>query len=200
MFFGGNSATGGSCFALLRQFSEVNPTYADSLNRASPFGEHPTASSSVSTAKQLSEVEKIEKGAEIGTSGIVCAAIIMLVCVLSIGFRVWLCCVNFSKTGVDVYNRNELFRAVFLPGTELTEVSSSTMRILVRKEDGTMNIAISDTRNDNGNWRMYCPGRGAAIADNDVHAPVAADVAQHQQGDSDDTVPVEPRMLWLRSV
>lgn len=130
--------TGGGCVDLLTKFSVENPTY--SLNgalRVSPFGEHPRSSS----VETLDQVEPIVEGVLVSNVGTVCG--IMLVVVTGAAFLGCLCC--HSRKSLDVYNRDQLIRAISLPSGEGADGKPAAIKIYVRQEqDSAFSIVISD--------------------------------------------------------
>lgn len=131
--------SGGRCFALLRQFSEYNSAYSSNLERASPFGEHPTGGAS--TVTKLSQVENIEAGVKLSITAVVCA--IWLMAVISIGFA-WSLCLR-SSIDMDIYNRDELIRALILDETKARgKTATGVIRMYVKKPcDGNIRIALT---------------------------------------------------------
>ena len=77
----------------------------------------------------------------------------------SIGMM-WLCSAR-SSIGMDVYNRDELIRAVSISGTRDDCTLPSQMRIFVHKDDsGEMKVVINDTRGVHRRWaRILKHGR-----------------------------------------
>lgn len=191
----GKFATGGGCFGLVRLFSEINSKYPTDIQRASPFGEHPTVDSS--TVTKVSQVENIEDGVEIDLTALVCAVWLMALASIGIAWSILL----RSSIGMDVYDRDELIRAVSLPGAT-ADGSPSAMRIFVRKEDtGNMSVVISETgEKQSGCVRFF--GRGAKVAENDNPAPIAGGVAQQDDGagPGDGPIPTGPRTVWLEGI
>ena len=132
--------TGGGSFALLRKFSELHSTYGKiGLDRrASPFGEHPTGEE---PSIQLSRMETIEEGVMLNTTAVLCAVCIMALTLMGIAWSLLL----RSRIGMDIYNRDELIRAVTSPASANVEEHSSKMRIFVQKEEnGNMSAVVVD--------------------------------------------------------
>lgn len=144
--------SGGGCFGVLRKFSETREPIDDEVLRASPFGEHPTGDS-----VQIQELENVEVGLEISMNALVCFVCLMVL--TSIGMM-WLCSAR-SSIGMDVYNRDELIRAVSISGTRDDCTLPSQMRIFVHKDDsGEMKVVINDTRGVHRRWaRILKHGR-----------------------------------------
>ena len=130
--------TGGGCVDLLTKFSVENPTYSlDGALRASPFGEHPRSSS----VETLDQVEPIVAGVLVNDVGTACG--IMLVVVTGAAFLGCLCC--HSRKSLDVYNRDQLIRAISLPSGEGADGKPAAIKIYVRQEqDDAFSIVISD--------------------------------------------------------
>lgn len=132
--------TGGGCVDLLYQFSDSNPVYnSGNRSRASPFGEHPGNSTVV---KNLSNVEPIEEGVSMDTNASICFFWILVISVVGIG---WSFCLR-SRVGMDIYNRDELIRAVSLPDQYGDGNAVVAMRMFVRKdESGTISVVIEES-------------------------------------------------------
>lgn len=132
--------TGGGCVDLMWQFSDRNSGYSETFaTRATPFGEQPGNSTSV---QDLSEVEPIEAGVNVNFYAGVCFMWLLIVSLLGV---VWSECLS-SRTGMDVYDRDELITAVCLSGQ--TEDGStppaSTMRMFVHKDDSGAVMLVVD--------------------------------------------------------
>ncbi|CAM9916330.1 unnamed protein product [Ectocarpus fasciculatus] len=131
-------ANGGGCFDMLTKYSVQNATY--SLNgalRVSPFGEHPRSSS----VESLDQVEPIVAGVLVSDMGTVCGA--MLIVVTGAAFAGCLCC--HSRKALDVYDRDQLIRAISLPSGEGADGKPAAIKIYVRQEqDNAFSIVISD--------------------------------------------------------
>lgn len=65
--------SGGGCFALLRKFSESRNPYSIEVERASPFGEHPSGFHMI----RLQHVEILECGLEVNANALVYLACLM---------------------------------------------------------------------------------------------------------------------------
>lgn len=130
--------TGGGCVDLLAQFSVTNATYElNGANRASPFGEHPRSSS----VERLDQVEPIVAGVLVSELGTVCG--VLLLVVTGVAFAG--CLFSHSRKALDVYDRDELIRAVSLPGGEGSDGKPVALKIYVRQEtDKAFSIVISD--------------------------------------------------------
>lgn len=130
--------SGGGCVDLLMQFSVANTTYdLHGALRVSPFGEHPSSSS----VERLDQVEPIVAGVLVSTVGTVCGA--LLIAVTGAAFIGCICC--HSRSSLDVYNRDELIRAVSLPGGQGEDATPAALKIFVRREsDKAFSIIISD--------------------------------------------------------
>lgn len=131
-------ANGGGCLDMLTKFSLQNATY--SLNgamRVSPFGEHPRSSS----VESLDQVEPIVAGVLVSDMGTVCGAMLMVV--TGAAFAGCLCC--YSRKALDVYDRDQLIRAISLPSGEGADGKPAAIKIYVRQEqDNAFSIIISD--------------------------------------------------------
>lgn len=142
--------SGGGCFGLLRMFSETRQPYEDDLERASPFGEHPTGDT-----VEIQDLETIEAGVEINMNALLCLVWVMALVAVGIA---WSICLK-SSIGLDVYDRDELLRAVSLQGQASKDptVKHSAIRIFVRREDsGNMTVFINDTGGGGeGGWRRF---------------------------------------------
>ncbi|CAN0230440.1 unnamed protein product [Ectocarpus sp. 4 AP-2014] len=131
-------ANGGGCLDMLTKFSVQNATY--SLNgalRVSPFGEHPRSSS----VESLDQVEPIVAGVLVSDMGTVCG--VMLMVVTGAAFAGCLC--FHSRKALDVYDRDQLIRAISLPSGEGADGKPAAIKIYVRQErDNAFSIVISD--------------------------------------------------------
>eukprot|EP00903_Cladosiphon_okamuranus_P017732 g16325.t1 len=129
---------GGGCVDLLTMYSVANATYSlDGAQRVSPFGEHPRSSS----VETLDQVEPIVAGVLVSNVGTVCG--VMLIVVTGAAFSGCLLC--RSRKTLDVYNRDQLIRAISLPSGESADGKPAEMKIYVRQEqDNAFSIVISD--------------------------------------------------------
>lgn len=129
---------GGGCVDLLTKYSVANARYAlNGAQRVSPFGEHPSSSS----VKTLDQVEPIVAGVLVGNVGTVCGVI--LIVVTGFAFVGCLCC--HSRRPLDVYDRDQLIRAISLPNGEGADGEPAAIKIYVRREqDNAFSIVISD--------------------------------------------------------
>lgn len=130
--------TGGGCVDLLTKFSVENAAYSlVGAQRVSPFGEHPSSSS----VETLDMVEPIVAGVLVSNVGTVCG--VMLLVVTGVAFAGCLCC--HSRRSLDVYNRDQLIRAISFPTGEGPDGKPPAMKIYVRQErDNAFSIVISD--------------------------------------------------------
>ena len=184
--------TGGGCFGLLRQYSDRFSSYDKEAVRAFPFGESPGGDSNAN----IQDLETLEYGLKIDTAALLCFACVMLM--TSIGVA-WSCCLR-SSIGMDVYNRDELIRAVSLHRVEPGGASPSDIRIFVRREDaGYMSVVISDTRKANNICARFLQRRGQVV-EHVESSLVAATVDQYNRGFGGADVPVGPRTVWLEGV
>lgn len=141
---------GGGCVDLLTQFSISNRTYTvGGTSRVSPFGEHPNASSVAS----LDQVEPIVAGVLVSNVGVFCGVLIIVVTVTAMvgGF-----CLRSHRT-LDIYDRDELIRAVSLPDGQGVGVNGKpkALKLFVRRSDAKgFSIIISD----DGVYRGGCSG------------------------------------------
>lgn len=155
--------TGGRSFALLRVFSENNPSYYTALeDRASPFGEQPTGERPVRI--RLSSVETIEEGVKLNTTALVCALWLMTLAIVGITSFLLL---RFN-TGVDIYDRDELIRALTLTGSADGAEHPSRMCIFVRKEDaGNVRVVIRDADLHRRNCLQRCRKKNNDVTTNE---------------------------------
>ena len=184
--------TGGACFGLLRQYSSVFPSYTDAAVRALPFGEVPDGDS----IAPIEDNETIDYGLTISAETLLCFVCVMLL--TSVGF-VWSICLR-SSIGMDVYDRDELIRAVSLHGVAPGGTPPSDIRIFVRREDtGNISVVISDT----GEASSACARlfrRGRYVIEDVEPSPVASTVDQYNVGFGGVNVPVGRRTAWLEGV
>lgn len=129
---------GGGCVDLLTKFSVANSTYSlNGAQRVSPFGEHPRSSS----VETLDQVEPIVAGVLVSNVGTVCG--VMLIVVTGAAFVGCLFC--HSRKSLDVYDRDQLIRAISLPSGEGADGKPAAIKIFVRQEqDNAFSIVISD--------------------------------------------------------
>lgn len=146
-----NGATnGGYCVDLLSKFSLTNATYgAASNSRVAPFGERPFASS----VETLDIVEPIVAGVQVNGIGLVCGILLFVVTTLSMIGAVVGCLCWRSHRPLDVYNRDELIRAVSMPSGEGADGKPAALKIYVRREKN--NKAFSIVISDDGVYRGF---------------------------------------------
>lgn len=183
--------SGGACFGLLRKFSQSQKPYGSVADRASPFGEHPAGDS-----VEIQQLEKIEVGLEIGVNALVCFICIMLL--TSIGIA-WSFCLR-SSIGMDVYDRDELIRAVSISGATAGDTSHSEMRIFVRKEDtGDMRVVVNDTGDAQSGCARILRKGGTVVEDTDP-TPTVSNVAPGSDVVGGAVVPVGSRTVVLEGI
>ncbi|CAN0426600.1 unnamed protein product [Pylaiella littoralis] len=142
-------ADGGGCFGTLRAYSERDkdeptPFDFDKFDRASPFGEKPESDG----PEPLDNVEAITYGIKIDEQ-----ALVSIVCLLALSFVgiTWSVYLR-SSIGMDVYDRDQLLRAVSLQAQGLPDDPErhAAMRIYVQREktNGNLNVIISESDGD----------------------------------------------------
>lgn len=181
------------CFELVRMYSEGGDQRDADETRAEPFGEHPT-----NDTVKIEEIETIECGVEIDRKAAVfCASLILLT---AIG-TAWSLCLR-SSIGMDIYDRDELIRAVSMSGVAGGRAGSSSIRIFVRKEDtGNLSVAITDTDDARGGCARVFRLGGTVVEDpSPAPSAAAATVEQYNHGYGGAAVPVGPRTVWLEGV
>ncbi|CAM9582176.1 unnamed protein product, partial [Hapterophycus canaliculatus] len=190
---------GASCFCLLRAYS-MGPNTGKGIDelygelKANPFGENPEAG----TVDSLQDVETIEAGMDVNVLAMISFGCLMVLSFIGISWSLLL----RKKTGMDVYDRDALIRAVSLQGQgsvlDLT-ATNSAIRIFVRKEDnGSMSVVVSDA--SDGGDRSGCTRlvrRGNKVVETTDPTPVVTTVAQYNDGFGGAAVPVGPRTMWL---
>lgn len=183
--------SGGGCFGLLRKFSETREACDDVLFRASPFGEHPTGDT-----VHIQALEHIEVGLQVGLNALICFVCLMVLASISI---MWLSSLRAS-IGMDVYDRDELIRAVAMPRTAAGCKVPSDMRIFVRKEDsGHIRVVINDAScGQSGCARILRKGGGYAT-DADP-TPTVTGVGSGNDGSGHSVVPMQSRTVVLEGV
>lgn len=171
-------ADGAECFWLLRAFSETLEPYEQGRDRASPFGERPTGDT-----VQVQDLENLEAGVEINMDALLCLIWVMALTAFIIA---WSICLRAS-IGLDVYDRDELFRAVSLQGEAASDPTADhpAIHIFVRREDtGCIKVFINDTIGEEEvGWKRFfrrAPRIGAdgapdANVDEDAEAAQADD-------------------------
>lgn len=148
---------GGGCVDLLAQYSVSNSAYTVvGTSRVSPFGEHPNASS----VESLDQVEPIVAGVLVNNLGVFCGVLILAVTVTAMvgGF-----CFR-SRRSLDIYDRDELIRAVSLPDGEGVGVNGKpkALKLFVHRSDAKgFSIIISD----DGVYRGGCSGMAKHVMD-----------------------------------
>lgn len=183
--------SGGACFGLLRKFSESRENYGSVASRAAPFGERPGGDT-----VQIQQLEKVEVGLKINVNALLCFICIMLL--TSIGIA-WSFCLR-SSIGMDVYDRDELIRAISVAGTTASDTSPSDMRIFVHKQDtGDMKVVINDTGcAHNGCARIL--RRGGRVVEDSEPSPVVSGDAPYNGGFGGAVVPMGSRTVVLEGV
>lgn len=140
--------TGGGCFSLLRQYSETNDNYPKNPTRAAPFGERPGSPK----LDSLSEVETIEGGIGLNVNAIICGVWLVVVTLIGVA---WSHCLH-SSIGIDIYNRDELIRAVSVQSPITTGGPVSDIRIFVHKKGtGHLGVVISDSGEKRRSWFQF---------------------------------------------
>lgn len=132
-------ASGQYSFELVRMWSECGHSWGNNRTGARPFGEHHT-----NDFVKIENLETIACGLESNADSLLCLAYLTLLTV--VGLTMSLCL--RSSVGMDVYDRDELFRAVAFSGVNTDNNSSSGIRVFVRKEDtGNVSITVTDRNN-----------------------------------------------------
>lgn len=153
--------SGGGCVDLLTQFSVSNKTYTiGNSTRVSPFGEHPDASS----VESLDQVEPIVGGVLVSNLGVACGLLIMVVTATAMVGGV---CLR-SRRSLDVYDRDEVIRAVSLPDGDAVAANGKpkAVKLFVRRSDANgFSIIISD----DGVYRGGCTGLAKTVVDKIRH-------------------------------
>ncbi|CBJ30877.1 hypothetical protein Esi_0219_0029 [Ectocarpus siliculosus] len=192
-------SSGGGCFGMLRAFSRgpepPEDEYAKMMVKALPFGENPQSGK----VEKLTDVETIEAGIDINVAAMTCLVCVLSLTVVGIVWAVYL----GRSTGMDIYDRDELIRAVSLQGhgraVDLA-AQHSRMRIFVRREDnGGISVAISDTgqAEPGGCWRFWPCKKVGETAD---PSPVADTVIQNNDDFGGASAPAGSRTVWLGGV
>ena len=182
--------SGGGCFGLLRKFSESREPYGSVANRASPFGEHPTGDH-----VDIQELEKVEVGLQIGVNALTCFICIMLLTSIGIAWSFLL----RSSIGMDVYDRDELIRAVSISGATAGDASPSDMRIFVRKEDtGNMTVVVDTNCAQSGCARFL--RKGGTVVEDAEPTPTVSSVAPCNGGYGGAVIPVGSGTVVLEGV
>ncbi|CAM9272746.1 unnamed protein product [Scytosiphon promiscuus] len=138
--------TGGGCFGLLRTYSTgpdaESSLSVDGAHKATPFGEDPQDGK----VDSLADVEAIQSGVVMNMNALVAFAWLMA---LSAVGMVWSICLR-SSIGMDIYDRDELLRAISLQAQGLADdpEKHAAMRIYVQKEGDDLNVIISESDSD----------------------------------------------------
>lgn len=188
---------GGGCVDLLSQFSVLNRTYdLGGRERVSPFGEHPGNSSQA--VASLDQVEPVVAGVTINTFGTLCAGFILLVTVGAFAGCTW----YHSHKVLDVYDRDQLIRAVVTPNSGEAVggmVKPAALRIFVRRvADRGLSIVISDDGKHRGfdGVRDRCSCMCNKVVEEAV-APAWGDSTRHSIGS---TLPPGSREISIDGV
>lgn len=188
--------SGRECFFLVR----VNSRIEDDIDsedksdggskpqRAKPFGEDPT-----NELVRIEELETIECGLEIDLKALICLVILILL--TSIGIT-WSFCLR-SSIGMNVYDRDELIRAVSMSVNSSSSTAPSAIRIFVRKEDcGSLSVVISDADDAETGCNRLLRLRRSVVEDSDpTTSEVKDDPFDNPVGGA--TVPAGPRAVSL---
>lgn len=184
--------TGGGCFGLLRQYSYRFSSYDKEAVRAFPFGESPGGDSNAN----IQDMETLEYGLQMDTKALMC--FVSLVLLTSIGVA-WSFCLR-SSARMDVYDRDQIIRAVCFHGVASERTLPPDIRIFVRKEDtGNVRVVISDTEKAHTACAQFFRGRGKVVERVESY-PVEAAVDQYNHDFGGAHVPVGSRKVWLEGV
>ncbi|CAM9958330.1 unnamed protein product, partial [Ectocarpus fasciculatus] len=193
-------SSGGGCFGMLRAFSQgpeqPGNDYNSTMVKALPFGENPQSG----IVQSLTDVETIDGGIDVNRAAMSCLVCVLSLTVVGIVWAVYL----GRSTVMDVYNRDELIRAVSLQGQgRATDLAAehSKIRIFVRREDnGSISVAISDVgKAEPGGWRRFWRRDNQVVEIADP-APVADTVIQNNDGFRGASAPAGSRTVWLGGV
>ncbi|CAN0556884.1 unnamed protein product, partial [Ectocarpus sp. 12 AP-2014] len=162
---------GGACFGLLRAYNRgPNDTvdFSDSYGKqkAMPFGEDPVSH----YIHFLKDNEHIIIGVEMNTNGMVAFALVIGLSFIGIALTLFLC----PKYEMDIYNRDELLRAINLQAQGLPDDPSrhSAMRIEVQREDRSrhLTVTISESDSERSGCARFLLRRGLEVTDDPVPA------------------------------
>ena len=190
--------TGRECFLLVRVNSDNDSENEDkeqegheSQRRAKPFGEDPT-----NERVEIQNLERLECGLALDLTSLICLVLLTLLTTVGI---VWSFCLR-SSIGMNVYDRDELIRAVSMSPAAKHGNSPSAIRIFVRKEDsGSLSVVISDTGEaETGCGRIL--GRKGPVVEDTEPPPNAAHVALFNNGYGGAAVPSGRPTMWLEGV
>ncbi|CAM9843194.1 unnamed protein product [Ectocarpus sp. 8 AP-2014] len=191
-------SSGGGCFGMLRAFSRGPEPPGDEygeMDKALPFGENPQSGK----VEKLTDVETIEAGIDVNVAAMSCLVYVLSLTVVGIAWAVYL----GRSTGMDIFDRDELIRAVSLQGHGRAvglAAEHSKIRIFVRREDnGGISVAISDTgqAEPGGCWRFWPCKKVFQTAN---PSPVADAVIQNSDGFGGASAPAGSRTVWLGGV
>ena len=171
------NTSGKYCFQLVRIYSENGDLSDGDVKRAAPFGEHPTADS-----VRIENLETIQCGLAVDQkTGILLACVLVLT---SVGIG-WSLCLR-SSIGMDVYDRDEIIRAVSLSGAASPRSCNnpSTIRIFASKDDtGNMRVVINETDDsESGCARMLQLGKTVVEDNNPTPLSATNTIYQYIQG------------------
>ncbi|CAM9536369.1 unnamed protein product, partial [Laminaria digitata] len=185
-----NKTTGLDSFLLVRvnSVSEDRAINSSNPTRAKPFGENPPDEKVL-----IQNVETIPCGLEFDLIALICSVFLTLLTAVGIS---WSFCLR-SSIGMNVYDRDELIRAVSMSVDASSCSSPSAIRIFVRKEDsGCLSVVISDTGDEESGCRQMFRRRGPVV-ENIEHASNANHVVQFNSGGA--AVPVGRPAMFLRT-
>ena len=186
--------SGRECFMLVRENSDndnqnENGEEGDTSSspRATPFGEDPT-----NDLVEIEDLETLECGLKLDLKALIC--LVYLTFLTTAGIT-WSFCLR-SSIGMNVYDRDELIRAVSMSVAAERSPTPSAIRIFVRKEDsGRLSVVISDTGDaENGCRRIF--RRGGQVVEAVEPALKAAHVAQFNIGYGGAAIPVGRSTMW----
>lgn len=189
---------GGGCVDLLSQFSVLNRTYnLMGRERILPFGERPGNTSRA--VASLDQVEPVVAGVTISTFGTFCGVFILLVTVGAFAGCTW----YHSHSILDVYDRDQLIRAVATPNSSGEFVGGmvkpAALRIFVRS---VADRGISIVINDDGKHRGLdgIRGRCSCMCIKKVEEAVAAECGESTHHSMGGTLPPGSREISIDGV
>ena len=118
----------------------------------------------------------------------------MALALVGMAWSLWL----RSSVKMDIYDRDELIRAVALADSSYDTDHASKMRIFVRKEEGgKLRVVISDADFHSRNCLQRCKKRHEVVPIND---PIPKYTLDDPCKSGDLVIPSRPRTVWLEGV
>ena len=170
-------------------WSECGEGCAKELTRARPFGEHLNNDS-----VKIQNLETIEYESISNADAFVCLACLIVVSVVGITMSL---CLRRSVY-MDIYDRDELIRAGYLPGAPIASAPTSAIQVFLHKDGtGNVNVVVSDRSNAQiVDERIRRKGSGTLMAAVEP-SPIAGVASQRKRASRGAAALIGPRKVWL---